>query len=61
MAIHLIPILIEYVKTFYSHRESWLKAVRCLAELDCYCSMAICSGKMENSCRPELTDEVGVF
>ncbi|KAM3135397.1 hypothetical protein pb186bvf_012555 [Paramecium bursaria] len=52
----LIPFLNEYFIKFFIYRKELLQLVSCLAELDCLCSLAIVSSKLNQCCFPTILE-----
>lgn len=40
----LVPSLTEIFRRFYEYRDTWLKLLQVMTELDCLSSLAITSG-----------------
>lgn len=58
----LIPFLRNMFKKFYENRDTFTRAIICVAELDCLCALANISAKDDYGpmCKPEiLTDNGG--
>lgn len=51
----LIPFIRKMFKKFYDNKEIFSKAIHCLSELDCLCSLGALADD-ETMVRPKVTD-----